>query len=197
MFPSSIQVANIPVPDPSVDPQQLANIIAGVLRGFQQATGSSATLIASPAATASGEAAPPRPAPGGKFGEVVRPMLEQLERGDVPENGWSKIPELPSLLKKELTAEQYRAIKRAAENGGFLTRDEAFEILRRDKNQRLNGFTKGPAALTKRLRDKGELSQKDGELLKAKYLGSSEAVGFVMPVQVAAIMRAHLKANLD
>jgi hypothetical protein len=83
---------------------------------------------------------------------------------------------------------------RAIENGGFVHRDESYEIIGRDEGKSLNGFTKPVKNLVDRMQERGEikLPTTAQPLLKAFYGdGETKSLGFVIPLNAVAKMREH------
>lgn len=121
---------------------------------------------------------------------LAKDNLRRLVEGDIPDNGWGGVKDLPRAIAS-LRAQTRKVVLRAIENGGHITRDEVYELIGRDKEQSLNGFTKPSASLSKKLMDSGELPAHAQPLLKPIYKKSKDlqkTQGFAVPVQVVSLM---------
>lgn len=130
------------------------------------------------------------PSAGDAYREEAEENLRRLRSGDIPDDGWTKVPNLPDVIDS-LRAETRRVLMRAIENGGHVSRAEVFTILERNKDQSLKGFTKPAASVTERLMAEGILPRDARPLLTPIYTQSKtyqQAQGFTVPLQVVARM---------
>jgi hypothetical protein len=83
---------------------------------------------------------------------------------------------------------QIQAVKRAIENGGYVTRAEVFELGGYPEGRQLKGFTRPVNRATQELRDSGDLPENAGELLEPVYdmtiKGYQPSKGFRVPQEL-------------
>jgi hypothetical protein len=130
------------------------------------------------------------PKAGEAYAKVANENLRQLAEGTVPDDGWGRLNDLAGVIDS-LRSETRAVVRRAIENGGHVSREEVYELLRRDRNKSLKGFTKPAANLTERLIAAGELPSGAKPLLAPIYQKSKtyqQAQGFAVPVQVVSLM---------
>ena len=83
-----------------------------------------------------------------------------------------------------------RVIRRAAEQGGYVSRDEVYELGGYSQSRQLTGWTRPLRTWTEHLRNEGVLGPEDGEtdVLYAVYEGASRAKGFRVPQRVLELL---------
>ena len=123
--------------------------------------------------------------------EVDKPLPE-----DVESSGWAK--QLLDEALAKLTASgadvQVKAIKRAAENGGFVSRAEVYELGNYSANRSLRGFSRPSNRVVQSMRDSGKLPEDAVELLETQYdptgKGYRPTTGFSVPPEIVRLLLA-------
>lgn len=112
---------------------------------------------------------------------------ERVERSRAAE-GWTRdgIATLLERLEYEGPV-QARVLRRAAESGGTLSRNDVYEIGEYDENRSLRGFTRPIRRITQDLRDSGEVTS-DLEVLEVAYEGS-QASNFTIRPELLPLVR--------
>ena len=128
---------------------------------------------------------------GDAYRKRAEKNFQELAGGQIPEHGWGKVEDLRKLFD-QLPSETRKVVLHAIANGGHISRDEVYEVLDRDKDKSLNGFTKPAARLTRQLVLNGSLPSDAKPLLTPIYDKSpsfQQAQGFVVPLEVVLRMK--------
>lgn len=178
--------------DPNLpfDENKLFQAISSAVRGAQGAMRGHAVSANSPNRNAV-ESAPTPLDPNSRIGALTARNRAKLDAGELAKDGWEKAKDLHIVIQS-LPLEQKLVVQRAIDNGGQLTRDEAYEVSRRHREKSLNGFTKPVKSVVGRLRADHKLPDETKPLLKPVYgPGSPQAVGFEVPLNVVVKMREY------
>ncbi|MFE3997857.1 PIN-like domain-containing protein [Nocardioides sp. YIM B13467] len=121
--------------------------------------------------------------------ELTPEALRSVDRStDIVESFWSSraVDELLSRLDAE-GAVQADVIRRAAELGGIIEREEIFEMAGYEENRRLSGFSKPVIRITNELVAEGLLAVDALPMLTPVWEGSV-AVEYEIPIEVAEML---------
>ena len=94
---------------------------------------------------------------------------------------------------------QAMAIRYAAQNDGFVSRDEVYDLGDYEENRMLRGFTRPPNRIAQQLRDQGLIPEGAVDVLKASYdsaFSYVQASGFRVPPEIVALLQ-ELQPYLD
>lgn len=117
--------------------------------------------------------------------------LMKLRTGVIEDEGWGNVKDLATVIKSLRDATRM-VILRAIDNGGHVSRDEVYELIGRDEDKTLKGFTRPAVAVTTRLTKEGQLGEEFKPLLKPVYAKSKSfqaAQGFVIPLQIVRMLK--------
>ncbi|EIV96187.1 PIN-like domain-containing protein [Frankia sp. QA3] len=126
-------------------------------------------------------------------GRVQQLQQEQDDRDDESEEqepGWTAaaVDAVLNRLRQE-AAVQARAIERAAESDGFISRDEVYRIAGYGADRSLRGFTRPVRRIVAYFQGRGRIPLDAEPLLDAVYDDQSgQAIGFRIPASVAALL---------
>ncbi len=136
--------------------------------------------------------------------EIQEESLKDVERVDrivagVDTGGWTRaaLDELLDRLDVEGPV-QAAAIRRAAQHGGMVDRDEVYDLGDYEDTRTLRGFTRPAKRIAQEMRDRGVIPPDAVDILDAVYDPGSNwtvAVGFRTPAQVAALLRADAEGS--
>ncbi|MPQ99581.1 hypothetical protein GB931_16990 [Modestobacter sp. I12A-02628] len=117
--------------------------------------------------------------------EVALPLPEDLES-----TGWTKelVEEALTALTASGAGVQVKAIRRAAENGGFVSRSEVYELGDYPSGRSLRGFSRPSNRIVQTMRESGKLPEDAAELLETQYdpngKGYRPTTGFSVPPEI-------------
>ncbi|WP_448642767.1 hypothetical protein [Geodermatophilus sp. URMC 63] len=117
--------------------------------------------------------------------EVAQPLPAEVES-----TGWTKelVDEALTALSASGAGVQVRAIRRAAENGGFVSRSEVYELGSYPAGRSLRGFSRPSNRVVQSMRDSGKLPEDAAELLETQYdpngKGYRPTTGFSVPPEI-------------
>lgn len=123
-------------------------------------------------------------------GEAERPVPYEVES-----SGWTRdlLDQALDSLTSSGAPVQAKAVRRAATNGGTVTRAEVYELGRYSPKRKLRGFTRPTNRVTQSMRDRGELPEDADELLVTQYdpnaKGYQPTTGFSVPPEVVKLLR--------
>jgi hypothetical protein len=124
------------------------------------------------------------------------------DRGAVPENGGWTVVAIEALLE-QLRAEgavQGAVIEHAALEGGFIAREEVYEIAGYDEGRQLKGFTRPVNRIARALREAERIDEEAADLLVAVYdplsENPSEACGFEINAEALPLVEAAVEGLL-
>lgn len=135
---------------------------------------------------------------GGIFEDLADENLQRLEKKEIPDEGWGEVHDLAGFIDR-LPKNQKKAVLRAIENGGQVSRSEVFSLIGRSEDKSLKGFTKPVTRRMEEIQAKQELRLDATPLLCPIYDGSSryqQAQGFTVPMQVVVRMRGDLDDSI-
>lgn len=120
--------------------------------------------------------------------------LSAVERADSSYQGtsWTKdgLKALLDLLDIHAPT-RAKVIRRAATQGGYISRDEVYEVGAYGENRRLTGWTRPMHTWAEHLREEGVIRPDEGttDVIYAEYHGpDSRATGFRIPAQVLELL---------
>jgi hypothetical protein len=130
--------------------------------------------------------------------EVDPASVEDVERVDRSlsldgHGGWSR--EAVSTLLDDLSFRapvQCAAIRFAADNGGFVSREEVYELGGYDENRTLKGFTRPANRLAQEMRSSGILPEGTVDVLEPVYdpaSGTGQVSGFAVAQQLVPLIQ--------
>ncbi|TCO59223.1 hypothetical protein EV192_10464 [Actinocrispum wychmicini] len=107
----------------------------------------------------------------GSSESVARVNSSLADEGDLPTGGWNAgaISELLTRLDREAPV-QAAAIRQAAKQGGYISRDDVYELGEYDPERRqLKGFTRPIKRIVQELRDRGVIPEEALDVLGTRY----------------------------
>ncbi|WP_231861309.1 MULTISPECIES: PIN-like domain-containing protein [Frankia] len=134
-------------------------------------------------------------------GRVQQLQQERNDRDDEPEDqetGWTAVA-LDAVLGRlrQEAAVQARAIERAAESDGFISREEVYRI-GYGADRSLRGFTRPVRRIVAYFQGRGRIPLDAEPLLDAVYDDQSgQAIGFQLPVSVTALLGSPADPAVD
>lgn len=113
----------------------------------------------------------------------------EIERARASHSVWTQesVETLLSMLEEEGWP-QADVIRTAAENAGYVTRDQIFAICEYDEARMLRGFTRPVRRLTRLLVDHGYFEAEPVDMLTPDYSEGPVAIGFEIPPEVVEIL---------
>lgn len=126
---------------------------------------------------------------GGLQAEVAQPLEEDIES-----TGWTKqlLDDALGKLAGSGAGVQVKAIKRAVENGGFVSRAEVYELGDYAPGRSLRGFSRPSNRVVQSMRDSGKLPEDAAELLETQYdpkgKGYRPTTGFSIPPEIVKLL---------
>lgn len=127
----------------------------------------------------------------------ARRLLDEIARREAAPaptgGGWSAQSVMQALIELQGSRNtvQVKAIRRALENGGAVSRAEVYELGGYDSGRSLKGFTRPCNRITKHLKEQGLLPEDAQELLEPIYdptaKGYSQAKSFRIPAGLPTV----------
>jgi len=84
---------------------------------------------------------------------------------------------------------QAEAVRLAAKKGGFVSREDVYQLGGYEEGRTLRGFTRPARRIAHDLREQGVLQEGSAEILEAVYEGDVQAAGFRIPADLIPLIR--------